>query len=332
LVLAGPQKSADNTEGSWEQRIQAHPSDQALYAGYASDLLAARQYAPALAWIDKGLAFGPSDPTLQLRRGIALHALGRTADALQALQPLTDSAEALFYSGLCYRTLGDHVRARQYLEGAWKKGFRDPYALYSLIEEDQAAGEKAAGLAHYETFVREFSDSPWLHALYANAYAAKENYDEARREYREALQLDPNLPGVNFRLGVLLFKSGDHAQAATFFRQELNLNPGYSDANLFLGETLRRLGREAEALGYLRRALEADDRSILAYRSLATALTDKGDLSGAAEILERAEKAFPEDPTFPAQLARLFSRLNRQQDAVRQKERYSALMESQKKR
>jgi tetratricopeptide (TPR) repeat protein len=164
--------------------------------------------------------------------------------------------------------------------------------------------------------------------LYANAYVQKHNDAEARKEYEEALRLKPDLPAVNFRLGFLFYNDGEYSPAAECFRKELTLNPGYSDANLFLGQTLRNLGREDEAIVHLRKAIALDNRSELAYKALVAALSEKGDFESAVEFLRVAEKEFPADPSFPAQLASVLMKLNREAEALKEQEKFRALQQS----
>jgi tetratricopeptide (TPR) repeat protein len=327
-----PSLPVSDRRQAYEQLIRNNPSDHSLYAGYASLLIANHDYAPALTWITKGLAVAPSDTGLRLRHAIALHALGRYEASLKILQALPASGESRFYMGLDCRSLGDHKFAREYLAEARDLGLRDPYAIYSLIEEDHALGDKAAGLRHFGLLLTDFPGSPWLHVLYANAYVKKDNDTEARKEYQEALRLKPDLPAVNFRLGFLLYQNGEYILAAECFRKELALNPSYSDANLFLGQTLHILGRDEEAIVHLRKAIALDTRSELAYRALVGALGQKGDLNGAVEILKIAEKEFPADPSFPAQLASVLTKLNREDEALREQEKFRVLKQSDRNR
>ena len=273
-----------------------------------------------------------SDVRLRLRHAIALHGLGKHEASLKILEALPASGESRFYMGLDYRSLGDHKSAQKYLAEARDLGLRDPYALYSLIEEDHEIGDKAAGLQHFRLFLTDFPGSPWLHVLYANAYVQKHKDAEARKEYQAALRLKPDLPAVNFRLGFLLYQDGDYTSAAEYFRKELSLNPAYSDPNLFLGQTLRNLGREQEAIVHLRKAIALDTRSELAYKALVAALGEKGDLGGAVEILRIAEKEFPADPSFPAQLASVLTKLNREEEALREMEKFRVLNQSERNR
>jgi len=300
-------------------------ADVAAYREHTSRLIAEHDYPAALAEISKGLALAPSDARLLLNQAIALHGVGQYKASLDLLRSLPPSAESRFYMGLDCRATGDHKSAQTYLAEARQLGLRDPYALYSLIEEDHALGDKTAGLDHYRAFVNEYPDSPWLHVLYANAYAQKEKDAEARKEYEIALRANPDLPAVNFRLGYLFYKDGEYASAADYFRKEVKLNPSYADANMFLGQALHNLSQEDEAIGYLRKAIAFDGRWASAYRALVAALGSKGDLEGAVEVLRKAEQQFPDDASFPAQLASLLTRLDRTDEALREQERFRAL-------
>jgi tetratricopeptide (TPR) repeat protein len=320
---------SDRSE-AYQQPLAQHPSDTTFYREYASCLIANRDYKAALTWSAKGLERAPSDPGLRLIQAVALSALGDPEAALRILKLLPATGESRFHMALACRARGDHRSAQQYLSEAWKLGFRDPYALYLLIEEDHALGDKTAGLHHYQLFLTQFPGSPWLHVLYGNAYAQKSRDAQAIREYREALRVKPDLPGVNFRLGYLLYRNNEYALAAECFRQEITLNPFYSDASLLLAQTLRHLGRLNEAASFFRKAIELDPTSDLAYRALVGILTEQGNLGTAVEILRQAEKLFPTDPGFPAQLARILFSLNREEEALQEQEKFRLLKQSTK--
>ena len=332
LLFQALSSGASEGRDTYERRIQKAPSNVSLYNEYVSILTADRAYETALDWIGKGLAVAPANAELRLKRGIALHALGRVEESLRTLKALPATGEARFYMGLGYGALRDHASARKFLTEAWELGFREPYLLYSLIEEDQAVGDKAAGLDHFQLLAKDFPDSPWLHVLYADAYFLKNDDAQARAEYQEALRLNPDLPGVNFRMGFLLNKSGEHAAALEYFRKEVAVNPAYSDAHLFLAEALRNLVRDEEAIPHFRRALALDRKSELAYRALASTLTKKGDLTEAADVLGEAEKEFPVDTGFRAQRILVLNKLNRREEARREKDQYLLLMQERQNR
>jgi tetratricopeptide (TPR) repeat protein len=313
---------------AYEQLIQKCPNEAQLYVEYASLLIAGRSYPSALDWITKGLVISPKDTTLRLKQAVVLYALGDPEGSLKVLLQLPPSAESLFYSGLDQRALGDHEAAQKSLSAAWDMGFQDPYTLYALIGEEHALGNKSSGMRHFQLFVDRFPESPWLHVLLGNAYQQKDQNDEARQEYLEALRRDPALPSVNFLVGYLAYHADQYGIAADYFRKEVAVTPAYSDANLFLGESLRMLGRAEDAIAPLRQALALGPRSALTYKTLGAVLTETGRLEDAAAVLEKGEQIFPSDTSFPAQLSRIFARLDRKDDARREAERYRSLMGS----
>jgi tetratricopeptide (TPR) repeat protein len=312
-------------ERAYQEALRSCPANAVLDAAYSSLLIQQGQFARALDVASAGVRVAPANSTLALNQGIALYSLHRTRESLDALAPL-DSAEAYFYTGLNYRRLNQHTEVQTNLLKAWDKGYRDPFLLYSLIEEDRAAGDKQAGLEHFQILLRDYPDSAWTHLVLGNAAFALEKDREARAEYAKALALNPKLPNLNFRIGFLAYQAGEDEAAEKYFREELKIEPDHSDTWLFLGETLKRRGRTREALPYLRRAMALEPGSSLPYGALATALTETNQLTAAAGILEQAEKRFPSDPSFPAQLARLLARLNRKEEAEQAAQRARSLL------
>jgi tetratricopeptide (TPR) repeat protein len=307
------------------------PSDPKLYAEIGSFLIANRQFSSALKWVDEGLKVAPADPDLMLQSGAALLSLGRAEEALAVLQKVSPTGKSEFYKAMAYEHLRNHVAARDALSSAWQLGYDDPYVLYSLIKEDHELGDKLAGMQQFQLLLQRFPNSAWMHLLWGEAYSVKGHDDDARREYRQAAKIDPNLLEAHYRLGYLAFKVGDDKQAATEFGKELDLNPNFADAHLFLGETLLRLGRTQEALKHLQKAVDLDRSSNLAYHRLAAVLTQTHQLSEAAATLRRGEKRFPDDPMFPAQLAAVLRRLDRTGEASQAAQRARELFARQHK-
>jgi tetratricopeptide (TPR) repeat protein len=306
---------------AYEQLLRTCPNDPKLYVEIDSFLIANHEFSSALKWVDKGLTVAPTDPDLMLQRGAALLSLGRAEEALAMLQRVPPTGKSQFYRGMAYGHLRNHAAARKALADAWRLGYEDPYLLYSLVEEDHALGDKATGMHDFQLLLQRFPNSAWIHLLLGEAYSVKGHDNDARREYRLAANVNPDLQEAHYRLGYLAFNAGDNQQAVTEFGKELDLNPTFADAHLFLGETLLRLGRTQEALKHLRKAVELNGSSDLAYHRLAAVLTQTHRLSDAAETLRQGEKKFPTDPMFPAQMATLLRRLGRTEEASQAAER-----------
>ena len=316
-------------EQSYQSALSACPHEFRLYAEYGDFLISQKDFSQALLWIDKGLKLAPSDPDLRLKKVAALLPLGRANDALEALRTIPPSAHSTFYQGMAQRLLQDHVAARDSFRSAWQLGYNDPYALYSLIQEDYALNDKAAGLRDFQLLLQKFPESAWVHQLLGDAYFSKDQSEEARREYLQAIALKSDLLNVNFRLGYLAFQDGDQASAARYFHNEVALNPNYADARIFLAEALLGLDQKENALAQLQTALTLDPSSELVYRRLATALTETNHLQEAVAALRRAELRFPQDPAFPAQLSRLLTTLHETKSAQEEASRARKLAAEQ---
>jgi tetratricopeptide (TPR) repeat protein len=105
--------------------------------------------------------------------------------------------------------------------------------------------------------------SAWRHLAAAEAYESQGNTNLAIPEYRQVLALDPQRPGVHYRLGrTLLARSfqitspQDTADAVKEFEQELQLDPTNANAAYEMGEIRRKGGQFGEAKELFEQALK----------------------------------------------------------------------------
>jgi len=317
---------------AFEDLIRACPGEPRLYSEFSSLLLANRDFVGALRLAHKGLTLAPDDATLNLRKGEALVALSQAKEALAALGRAPVTGELQFFRGLAYQLLDDHRQAQECFLDAWKRGYEDPYVLYSLMREDKELGDKQAGVEHFKTMLERFPDSVWIHILLGDAHFKKSEYVAAKTEYLAAVKLAPDLFEPNFRLAYLAFEAGEYSAAVQYYRRALAVKPRHTEANIYLGEALRREQKIPEAIEQLRRAIQLDAQAALAYDSLAKALADAGRLSEAAEVLGKAEEEFPAESSFPAMRARILNRLGRTSEAKQSARRAEEIIEARNKK
>jgi tetratricopeptide (TPR) repeat protein len=185
----------------------------------------------------------------------------------------TQNAEAyqLYLKGRYYwnrRTEQALKRAIEYFQQAIDKdpgyslayaGLTDCYAVYATyrVESPQVAGPKAKAAA---TRALEIDDT------LANAHASfgmiKMQYDwdwaGAEREFRRAIELDPNYATAHQWLGNLLAATGRTEQAIASCRRAQQLDPLSMIINGDLGFFLFAARRYDEAIEQVRNALEID--------------------------------------------------------------------------
>ncbi len=70
--------------------------------------------------------------------------------------------------------------------------------------------------------------------------------EEAEREFREVLRLDPKLSQAHANLGTIAYQQGRYGQAVQAFSEALRLNPSLGDAQALLGLSQLRSGHTKE--------------------------------------------------------------------------------------
>ena len=124
-----------------------------------------------------------------------------------------------------------------------------------------------------------------------------EKSQEIEREFRQALQTNPENPFLHFALGNALIYEGKFDLAASEFRETLRAVPDLSFAHINLGRALAGKGDQAGALAELREAVRIDPTSPTPRSVLASALLSNHDPAGATEELREGLRISPDDPS-----------------------------------
>ena len=91
------------------------------------------------------------------------------------------------------------------------------------------------------------------------ALAAK-RLDDAAREFREILKLNPAIAGAYANLGLLAYQRGQYGEASRELRAALERDRSLTGAEDLLGMSLAREGRTAEALPLLEKCFRRGGR------------------------------------------------------------------------
>ncbi len=181
---------------------------------------------------------------------------------------------------------------RALLEKAWmenrlRKDPSDHTALYNLASVEMNEGQYRSAVGLYEKALRA-TDDALTHTALAAALDASGDWQQARSEYEKALAADPDDVNARFDLGQLEARHQDYAAAEAEFRRLLAGNPKDAGAHAGLGAVLAATQRDEEAKREFEAALADDPGNFDALYNLANMEAAGGDLSGAAELLQRA--------------------------------------------
>ncbi len=119
--------------------------------------------------------------------------------------------------------------------------------------------------------------------------------DEAIREFREAIRINPNYPGPHNNLALALEKKGDWNEAITEFERSVFLDPHNGGTRFNLGVALAHQGRNEEAVAQFREACRAKPGDVMAAYTLGTAL---GMIGRIDEAIEQFQAVLRLDPNY----------------------------------
>src|SRR5437762_3278054 len=111
-----------------------------------------------------------------------------------------------------------------------------------------ARGSELAGQGKLDEAIREFREAIRLNPEYAEAhydlgaalFELDNGVDEALVEFREALRINPGDAETHNTFGLALLEAGNVDEALHEYREALRLNPQYAEARYNLGNALDR--------------------------------------------------------------------------------------------
>jgi cytochrome c-type biogenesis protein CcmH/NrfG len=161
-------------------------------------------------------------------------------------------------------------------------------------------------------------NSAQMHQVMARELARHGDEVPAIANYREAIKIDPKLPGVHFELGNLLYSSTDQklqAEAESEFNAALAANPNDEKSLLMLGMIAAKHGDSKTAYDDYARALQLQPDDADAALELAKVLVTMNQNEKAQQLLERAIQIDPSNSVAHYRLAALYRRQGKTEEA-----------------
>ncbi|HUA15940.1 MAG TPA: tetratricopeptide repeat protein [Verrucomicrobiae bacterium] len=277
---------------------------------------------PATSWTQSKL---PGPAATEAQKALDHAAIGHCAEAIPELRSvvgrLTDAdlKKRVGLAGLrCAMIRNRPYEAVGFLQILSHDFPRDPEVLY---QETKAYSDLSIRAS--QDLVREAPFSYQVHELNAEALEVQGKWDEAAAEYKKILDIDPNLPGIHYRLGRVLLSKPNPPQevldeAKRNFEQELKIDPQNAGAEGVLGELARQANQCPDAIDHFTRATELDNGFAEAYLGLGSCLLVEKRYADAVAPLETAVKLEPGNPAAHYNLATALSRVGRKDEAERE--------------
>ncbi|MGB6743373.1 MAG: tetratricopeptide repeat protein [Terracidiphilus sp.] len=167
--------------------------------------------------------------------------------------------------------------------------------------------------------------SAQMHQLLAHEETRDGNSNAAIEQYRQAIAIDPRLPGVHFELAELLHTSQDAAvkkEAEQEYRAALAENPQDEKAICRLGDIAAQNGDVKQEYADYSKAVALEPADASAKLGLAKTLLEMNEEAKALPLLEASEQLEPTNAVVHYRLATLYRKMGRTDDARREVDLY----------
>lgn len=230
-----------------EQAVESAPGNADLFGLLGSALKQAGRTEDAVTAFDQAIKLDPNRADLQFNLGNAHRDLGRTDDALAAFQRAVDL----------------------------DPGFADAHNNLGRVLSDLGKHEDAI-----DAFQRAAAANPgdaWIYTNLGNTYRDMGRAEDAIEAHRRAVDLD-GAAEYRGNLAAALVEIGDAEDGAREFRRALDDNPDDAGLHLGLGNALLALGQIEATKDAYSQALDMEPDNPMAHYLLGRALLLDGDL------------------------------------------------------
>ncbi len=281
------------------------------------------EYAKASPQLRQALKLRPTLWKIQALLGMAEKRTGQVASAQADLEKAFAHIQEeklrmetgmelieIYYSG------GDLDRAAGVVSALRQMKPADPDILYTAYRiYSDLADESMLGLS------MTAPKSARMHQAMAHELARQGEDEAAISHYREALKADPRLPGAHFELAEMLNGASGAAgqeEAEREYKAALAVNPFDAKSECRLGEIAAKRNETKAAYAHYHRALELQPNDLDANLGLARALIASQQPEKAGPLLERAVQIEPTHATAHYRLAALYRSAGRAEDSRRE--------------
>jgi len=190
--------------------------------------------------------------------------------------------------------IGSYTDNLQSIFSALGRSPDSPETLYNLATELAIEGHTLEAIRYLERVVILTPEDPDPVYRMANALADVEYYERAELAFAKAQKLGFEQAEIEFRMGQLARKQGDHPTAIDFFKKAITTNPEKIDALRGLASIHDVDGRYDSAIEYLTKVVEIDPEDAFSLFRLGELYENTGVPERAIEYWRQAKRVAPD--------------------------------------
>jgi len=146
-------------------------------------------------------------------------------------------------------------------------------------------------------------------------YQYDRDWAGADREFKRAIELNPNYPQAHHWYAIYLAAVDRHAEALAEIKRAHELDPLSLPITAWLGRMLDRNGKPDEAIVELRKAIELDPNFVMTHRGLGNVYENNGKYKEAIAKSQEVAKLTGVKPATIADLARIYALAGQRDEA-----------------
>jgi tetratricopeptide (TPR) repeat protein len=193
----------------------------------------------------------------------------------------------------------------------------------SLAEAHASLGQIELNSWNFSEAEREYKRAIELNPNYATAHQwynyylrlVRGRFDEAMSEIRLAQQLDPLSPIITYGVALTHLMKGELDEAIEAAKNIQEIDPNFLGPHYVLGAAYRRQGRYGEAIAEMEKALELSGRRSSDLAELGQCYAIVGDKARARAILKEIEEKYNRGEALGQNLAAMHAALGDKEQA-----------------
>jgi tetratricopeptide (TPR) repeat protein len=219
-----------NGKSTFERILQLKPNDLTSLLGLGHCQVELREFQPAVDTLERVVQIDPTQVLAHFYLSRAFAGLGKMAEAQQEAELHNRMMQQL--------SIGSSAEDVERENAVWNQ------ARQFLIDHH----EEEARRLFEQSSTGEAATPGSSFVLIGALYLSIGDPDDALRNLRRALQVEPAVRGAHTYMGILALQQGDLLKAESEFKTELARHPNYLTALAELGEVRYRQARWSEAV------------------------------------------------------------------------------------
>lgn len=303
-----------------EKLLRKKPAVIDNYLNLITALNSIGRYEQSYSTFRAARAIAPDNPEVLKSGSHVYELMNRREEAIEclgaALERKPDDADAVFrLSGLLYDS-GRKEDALLRLESLLKKNPHSNEVLIRMAQIHLSLGNAAEAQKYLAAYKELAGATSEMYLLLGQTMLARQFYDGAVKNFREAIRAFPDDPQMRFGLGRAYLGMNEKGQALLEFEQALNKSADNPEILIELGKLQNSMGMEDQADQTFGRVEKNKNSNGECFLSIARHFGERNNLPRAIKYLEMAHELSPYHPDIQKTLGQTLARQKRHAEAL----------------